>query len=88
MNMTQQELFKAFESLPTEAQRQALNFIAFLQQTYTPTITNPKKVEINWTDNPFIGMWKERQDMLDSTTWVRGIRNNEWSKSNDESNNH
>ena len=25
MNMTQQELFKAFESLPTEAQRQALN---------------------------------------------------------------
>jgi hypothetical protein len=38
MNMTQQELFKAFESLPTEAQRQALNFIAFLQQTYAPAI--------------------------------------------------
>ena len=36
MNMTQQELFKAFESLPIEAQRQALNFIAFLQQTYAP----------------------------------------------------
>ena len=41
MNMTQQELFKAFESLPTEAQRQALNFIAFLQQTYAPVTDHP-----------------------------------------------
>ncbi len=41
MNMTQQELFKAFESLPAEAQRQALNFIAFLQQTYAPVTVSP-----------------------------------------------
>ena len=42
MNTTQQELFKAFESLPVEAQRQALNFIAFLQQTYqTPVAELP-----------------------------------------------
>ena len=41
MNVTQQELFKAFESLPTEAQRQALNFIAFLQQTYAPVTDHP-----------------------------------------------
>jgi hypothetical protein len=41
MNMTQQELFKAFESLPTEAQHQALNFIAFLQQTYAPVTVSP-----------------------------------------------
>ena len=41
MNMTQQELFQAFESLPTEAQRQALNFIAFLQQTYAPVTVSP-----------------------------------------------
>jgi hypothetical protein len=44
MNMTQQELFKAFESLPTEAQRQALNFIAFLQQTYAPVTGSPNIV--------------------------------------------
>ena len=40
MNMTQQELFQAFESLPAEAQRQALNFIAFLHQTYQKPITD------------------------------------------------
>ena len=76
MNMTQQELFKAFESLPTEAQRQALNFIAFLHQTYAPAI---KPQKIDWTNDPFIGMWQERQDMDDSTTWVRNIRKSEWS---------
>ena len=78
MNTTQQELFKAFDSLPIEAQRQALNFIAFLQQTYAPAI-KPQKTEIDWVNDPFIGMWQERQDMDDSTTWVRNIRENEWS---------
>ena len=34
MIATQQELIKAFVALPPEAQRQALNFIAFLHQTY------------------------------------------------------
>jgi hypothetical protein len=74
MNMSQQELFKAFQSLPNQAQRQALNFIAFLQQTYTTEI-KPQKTEIDWKNDPFIGMWQERQDMDDSTTWVRNIRN-------------
>ena len=41
MNMTQQELFKAFESLAIEAQPQALNFLAFLQQTYAPVTDSP-----------------------------------------------
>jgi hypothetical protein len=64
--MTQQELFKVFESLPTEAQRQALNFIAFLHQTYVPEI-KPQKTEIDWTNDPFIGMWQERQEMDDNS---------------------
>ena len=49
MNVTQQELFKAFESLPTEAQRQALNFIAFLQQTYAP-VTEPPNIKVKGSD--------------------------------------
>jgi hypothetical protein len=79
MIATQQELLKTFASLPPEAQRQALNFIAFLQQTYVPEIAKPQKTEIDWINDPFIGMWQERQDMDDSTTWVRNIRESEWS---------
>ncbi len=37
----------------------------------------------------YISMWRqERRDLDDSTVWVRNIRENEWSKGNDESHNH
>lgn len=39
MITTQQELIEAFAALPPEAQRQALNFIAFLHQTYQKPFT-------------------------------------------------
>ena len=41
MITTQQELIETFTALPPEAQRQALNFIAFLQQTYAPVTVSP-----------------------------------------------
>ena len=50
MNMTQQELFKAFESLPTESQRQALNFIAFLHQTYQKPVTDFPNITVKDSD--------------------------------------
>jgi len=31
-------------------------------------------------DEPAIGMWKERQDMQDSTEWVRNLRRNAWQR--------
>jgi hypothetical protein len=42
MNMTQQELFKAFESLAIKAQRQAIDFIAFLQANICPSDQSSK----------------------------------------------
>ncbi|WP_055075630.1 hypothetical protein [Pseudanabaena sp. 'Roaring Creek'] len=50
MNTTQQELFKAFESLPVEAQRQALNFIAFLQQTYQTPVAELSSIKVGKSD--------------------------------------
>jgi hypothetical protein len=40
MITTQQELIETFAELPPEAQRQALNFIAFLHQTYQKPVTD------------------------------------------------
>lgn len=34
-------------------------------------------------NDSFIGMWSDRQDLADSTAWVRGVRENEWSKLHD-----
>ena len=31
-------------------------------------------------DDPAIGMWKDREDMHDSTAWVRALRRSEWER--------
>ena len=28
---------------------------------------------------PFVGMWRDRDDLKDSTAWVRGVRETHWS---------
>ena len=32
-------------------------------------------------DEPFIGMWRDREDMQDSSAWVRRVRESEWKRS-------
>lgn len=32
----------------------------------------------NWREDPFIGLWKDREDMQDSSQWVRTTRQREW----------
>ncbi len=34
----------------------------------------------NLQDEPFVGMWKDREDMKDSSEWVRQIRQQEWTR--------
>lgn len=30
------------------------------------------------TNQPFVGMWKDRSDLADSSNWVRQLRQSEW----------
>lgn len=62
--------------LPPEGQREVLDFVAFLQSRFKTEDSTPKKGSI--TSAPFIGMWKDRDDMADSGAWVRGVRAKEW----------
>lgn len=32
----------------------------------------------NLEEEPFVGMWKDRKDMEDSSQWVRQVRQQEW----------
>jgi hypothetical protein len=81
--MIQQELLNEFSSLPVEAQRQVIDFIAFLRQRYAIVKSATPSPDINLINDEFIGMWSDRQDLAQSSTWVRGIRENEWSNSHD-----
>jgi hypothetical protein len=75
--MKQKSIWQQFSSLPPEAQRQAADFIAFLQTRYTPARSRPSKIT-RLSKEAFIGIWRNRKDMRNSTAWVRNLRAREW----------
>jgi len=77
--MTNQEILSEFLSLPADAQSQVVSLIVFLKQKYTDAELPSPSSNVDLMNDPFIGMWRDRQD-LDSNTWVRNLRKSEWSK--------
>jgi hypothetical protein len=78
--MNQKAIWEGFSTLPPEAQQQVVDFIAFLQTRYAaPRPRKPlKPVPLKQED--FIGMWRGREDLQDSTAWMRKARAAEWGK--------
>jgi len=71
-------IMQEIASLPTEAQQEVMDFVAFLKTRYSTTQPVRKERQTKLIDEPFIGMWRDREDMEDSTTWVRELRRHEW----------
>jgi hypothetical protein len=47
--------------------------------THEPDTPEPfpdKRLDLD--NEPFVGMWKDREDMADSTQWIRSRRQQEW----------
>ena len=77
--MTNEEILREINSLPLEAQRQIEDFVSFLRQRYKSS--QPKSVPASDLETEaFVGMWRNREDMCDSSAWVRNIRETHWSK--------
>jgi len=79
--MAPQKLFDEYVALPVEAQRQVADFIAFLRQRYKIDRAIQKPAQANLESEPFIGMWRNRQDLSDSSSWTRKVRKSEWGES-------
>ena len=81
MITTQQELIKTFAALPPEAQRQALNFIAFLHQTYQKSVIDLPNITVK--DSEFIPNSAEAKaisrlpDQDDPSKWITSIEEDE-----------
>lgn len=75
--MESPRILQDFSSLPPEAQKQVLEFMAFLKTRYS-SIPKSKARRIKLAREPFIGMWRGREDMRDSAKWVRELRQREW----------
>lgn len=78
--MTHEQIFQEIVSLPLEGQQQVERFVTFLRQTYgsTPRVAQPPSSD--WQAEEFLGMWRDRDDMQDSSAWVRQQRESEWVK--------
>jgi len=70
-------ILEDIQNLPPEAQKQVTDFVAFLKARYGEVSRKKSKLG-KIEDEPFIGMWKDREDMRDSVRWVREVREREW----------
>ncbi|SMO92531.1 DUF2281 domain-containing protein [Gracilimonas mengyeensis] len=78
--MSEKELIKKIKKLPSEAQQEAADFVEFLtkkylQQSEETDLSEKKSI----LESSFRGMWKDREDMQDSTKWVRELRKSRFS---------
>ncbi len=74
--MSQRDVMEKFRALPPEAQQQVLDFIAFLEKRYRPVEKSRPKRRL--LEERFIGIWRGRVDLENSTGWVRSLRRREW----------
>lgn len=77
--MTNEDLIKEIASLPDEARRRIENYISYMKGRYE-NVTKENKPSLKLEDEEFVGMWADRDDMKDSTAWVRKIRREHWGR--------
>lgn len=65
--MEEANIFREWESLPPEARKLVVDFVAFLKSRYPKASSVKKTRRTKLADEPFIGMWRDREDMRDST---------------------
>ena len=77
--MELEKTWQELASLSPEAQQEVAEFIALLKQRDRLSSGQTAATEqIPWRSQPFIGMWKDRTDLEDSSQWVRAARQQEW----------
>jgi len=74
----EKKILSQITALPPEVQREVSDFIAFLKTRYEPSPPKKEVKKVNLNEEQFIGMWKDRQDMKDSVSWVRNVRKKDY----------
>ena len=77
--MEQEKFLDDISHLPPEAQQLVADFIAFLRTRYKRPDAEKQTKQISLVNEPFIGIWKDREDMNNSGKWLRNVREAEWS---------
>ena len=80
--MTNEEILNQITALPPEGRKQAEDFLEYLRYRYLVTTSQPFD-DSDWSQEPFVGMWQDREEMADSTAWVRNLRQTAWRRVRD-----
>lgn len=75
--MTNEELIKEIPNLPKEVRLRIEKII----DTFRKEAKRSSDKTTPLSDEPFVGMWADREDMNDPAEWVRNVRNTEWDRS-------
>jgi hypothetical protein len=76
--MNQDQLWRQFLALPPDAQEQVRALILTLRARNSPPSSGTPQHLLPLEDEPFVGMWEDREDMRDGVNWVRDVRIAEW----------
>lgn len=76
--MKPEKVWQDFLHLPEEARIQVCELIAVLKKQQKTTTAAPTRKVVKLSGEPFIGIWRDRDDMDDSEAWVRQVRTREW----------
>ena len=77
--MDEKRLWEEIQALPPVAQRLVAEFVALLRLRYANDAADDLPVaQVPLEEEPFVGMWADREDMQDSAAWVRSVREQEW----------
>ncbi len=68
------DIWQQFTTLPPSDQQEVADFIAFLKQRRKKPQPPEQPKQQDWHSEPFIGLWQDREDLQDSTQWVRATR--------------
>jgi len=72
--MTSEEIIKEIAALPASAKREVEDFVAFLRSRYAAGKPSVETFE----NAAFFGIWSDREEMTDSSVWVRSVREKHW----------
>jgi hypothetical protein len=75
----EKNIIREIASLPVAARQEVFDLVDFLKVKYSSAKmvsikAKPTKLKVE----KFIGMWKGRGEMAESTEWVRDLRRCEW----------
>ncbi len=76
--MEREKIWNDFESLPAEAQQQVADLITLLRRCHGTEPAQEDVGKISLAEEPFVGLWSDREDVRDSGAWVRRLRGREW----------